>query len=130
MTDFFEMGDVLLTLIKRRNEFMEWLPHMDAVLVIYKNEDLFQRFQSDYYRDFGEHYCYTVSQWLELSKEEKLELVNQKVMLIHPKYDVVNLSGQLMFNVKKAYKQIGDQIVTLKDALGITDKRYIPSHSY
>ena len=130
MSDLCSATETLKILMARSQDFHEWLPKMEATLVAYSCEDTFRRFQSSYYAEHGEHLCYTISDWLALDIKDKQELVGQKVMLIKPRSELVGIGGKLLFNVKRFYSQRGEEFFTLKDALGLSDKPYIPSHSY
>lgn len=130
MSDLCSATDALKALLSRSQDFYEWLPKMDATLVAYSCEDTFQRFQASFYAEHGDHYCYTISDWLALDLEAKTELVGKKVMLIKPRNELVGIAGSLLFNSKRFYSQRGDEFATLKDVLGLTGQPYIPSHSY
>lgn len=130
MSDLCSATEALKILMARSQDFYEWLPKMEATLVAYSCEDTFQRFQASYYAEHGEHFCYTISDWLALDIEAKQELVGQKVMLIKPRSESVGIAGSLLFNSKRFYSQRGEEFFTLKDVLGLSGTPYVPSHSY
>lgn len=130
MGDLRDMCETLELLMRRADEFREWLPSMEVTLVEYKCEDSFQAFQSNYYREHGEHFCYTLTDWLSLDREAKQELVGKKVMLIKPRSERIGLGGALLFLSKRFYSQRGKEFVAIKDALGASGVPYTPSFSY
>lgn len=110
--------------------FSEWVPKMKVTLVSYSDEEVFQAFQAGYYAEHGEHLCYTLSDWLSLDTAAKSMMVGQNVMLIKPRSELIGISGGLLFAVKRYYRQAGKDFITIRDQLGLSGTRYIPSHSY
>lgn len=120
MSDLTEMAETMDQLVRQQGEFHRWLPKMEVTLVSYHCEDAFQAFQSSYYAEYGEHFCYTISDWLSLDIEFKQELVGKKVMLIKPRGERIGLSGALTFHNKRYLSQRGNDFVVMRDATGLS----------
>jgi len=130
MGDLNEMVAALTLGMKSNAHFHEWLPKMDSVVVSYSSEETFQAFQAAYYHQHGEHYCYTISDWLRLDDQAKTELVGQKVMLIKPRSEMQGIGGSILFNTRRYYTQRGNEFIVVKDATAETGKPYVSSFSY
>ncbi|ABY63152.1 hypothetical protein ST201phi2-1p327 [Pseudomonas phage 201phi2-1] len=130
MSDLSEMVEALTLGMARNAHFHEWLPKMDSVVVSYSSEEVFQAFQTAYYLQHGEHFCYTITDWLKLDVESKAQLIGEKVMLIKPRNEMQGIGGSILFNTRRYYTQRGNEFIVLKDATAETGKPYTPSFSY
>lgn len=130
MSDLREMVEAVALGIMRNTHFHEWLPKMDSIVVSYSSEEIFQSFQAAYYHKHGEHYCYTISDWLELDDQTKTDLIGQKVMLIKPRNELQGIGGSILANTRRYYAQRGNDIVVMKDAFGLTGLPYEQSFNH
>lgn len=125
----YAAADLIQLHMERSEHIHKHFGKMNATLVAYKDEDAFQVFQSDYYRQHGEHFCYTITEWMLLDEDAKTELHGQPVMIIKPRSELYRFGSTMLFSSKRYFTQRGKEFITLRDALGLSNTPYTPSHS-